>query len=99
MRLLQLTIEVWLSPAPTDAFSAFVVDVLLVVTSPPTTRPQMPPPGEFGGGFAGAETNALPCCAWKAVVALLRSAAMMADVVAAMLPGMPAAGPTIPFGG
>src|SRR5947207_2569283 len=59
----------------------------------------MPPPGEFGGGFAGADTKALPCWAWNAVVALLRSAAMIADVVEAILPRIPAPGPIATPGG
>src|SRR5690349_11483152 len=39
----------------------FEMEVDLRSASPPTPRAQTPPPGWFGVGLGGAETNALPC--------------------------------------
>src|ERR1700730_1240904 len=58
------------APVSLRVFALAEFDVVFSVTSPPMTRPQTPPPGWSGAGFAGAETNALPCWVRNAVLTL-----------------------------
>src|SRR4051812_27304359 len=61
----------------------FDTELLFSVTSPPRARPQTPPPGWFGTGFGGAETNALPCWPRKIVFMLPMAPAIAPETAAA----------------
>src|SRR5690349_16985677 len=92
----------------TPAFTLPVaVELNLLVTSPPTTRVQTPPPGWLGWGSPGADTKALPCWLRNAVLILPKApakapeaappAAAMAANCGPKLAGGPAPGPvTVP---